>query len=115
MFFFPLSDAFLATIQRISLLNLPNVFLIIFPSVTEMSCPKGNYVNGVLKGLQSVIAEIVKLQESQCRTAWNKSVIKSAADQSSTAANGALKSLSQIEPVQVIRKEASHSLTLFLK
>lgn len=80
-----------------------------------MSCPKGNYVNGVLKGLQSVIAEIVKLQESQCRTAWNKSVIKSAADQSSTAANGALKSLSQIEPVQVIRKEAPHSLSLFLK
>lgn len=69
-----------------------------------MSCPKSNYVNGVLKGLQSVIAEIVKLQETQCRTAWNKSVIKSAADQSSTAANETLKNLSQIDPALVIEK-----------
>jgi len=70
-----------------------------------MSCPKGNYVNGVLKGLQSVFAEIVKLQETQCRTAWNQSVIKNAAEQSSNVANETLKSLSQLEGAQVIHQE----------
>lgn len=46
-----------------------------------MSYPKHTYVYGVLKGLECVLTEIIKLQKSECNTAWNNSIVKSAADQ----------------------------------
>ena len=43
-----------------------------------MNSIKGPYVSGVLNGLRSVLVEMAKLQESECRTAWNNSIIKNA-------------------------------------
>jgi hypothetical protein len=39
---------------------------------------KGPYVSGVMNGLRSVLVEMAKLQESECRTAWNNSILKNA-------------------------------------
>lgn len=66
-----------------------------------MSCPKGTYITGVLKGLQSVLGEVVKLQEMQCKETWNHSVVKSAVEQTSQTVNEKVKEYSNLETGQV--------------
>ena len=44
-----------------------------------MNYMKGPYVTGVMNGLRIVLVEMAKLQESECRAAWNSSIIKNAA------------------------------------
>lgn len=62
-----------------------------------MSCSKGAYVSGVLKGLQSVLIEAIKLQDSHCRQSWNNSIIKNAAEQTAASMNEKFKGFSQLD------------------
>ncbi len=66
-----------------------------------MNGAKGTYIAGVLKGLQSVLIEVVKLQDGQCRNAWNNSVIKNAAEFTSCNLNEKLKDISKLDSSQV--------------
>lgn len=72
-----------------------------------MSCSKGAYISGVLKGLQSVLIEAIKLQDSQCRQSWNNSIIKNAAEQTA-AMNEKLKGFSQLNADNVSSDYLKH-------
>ncbi|XP_065208683.1 atypical kinase COQ8B, mitochondrial [Planococcus citri] len=66
-----------------------------------MSCPKGTYITGVLKGLQSVLTEAVKLQDMQCKETWNHSIIRSAVEQTSQTVNEKVKEYTNLETGQL--------------
>ena len=67
-----------------------------------MSCPKSTYISGVLKGLQCVLTEAVKLQDIQCKETWNHSIIRSAVEQTSKTVNEKVKEYTNMETGQVI-------------
>ena len=67
-----------------------------------MNAPKQKYLFGVLRGLQSVLAEVIKLQEHQCHHAWTSSIVKDLADQTTTNLNEKLKEASKLDVNQVI-------------
>lgn len=66
-----------------------------------MSCLKSTYISGVLKGLQCVLTEAVKLQDIQCKEGWNNSIIRNAVEETSQTVNQKVKEFSSLDSEQV--------------
>lgn len=56
-----------------------------------MSRQLGSDIIGVLRGIQSVVIEIAKVQDSQCKQIWQNSSFKSFADDASATVETTMK------------------------